>query len=156
MTTPISFSTAKLLKEKGFNEECEFFYSRHGSLDYLKPHREYEHLHSYSNLLVSYFDGKYDWNSLDVDEGMIALKTAFSESDGYVNCECSAPTIAEVVMWLYEKREVWVSVIKSFTKQDFWCAITTNDKTYGINGCSFNSPTEAYKTAIDYTLNNLI
>lgn len=120
LNKPVDFSTAKLLKEKGFNKEVK---------------------------------GRYtltNWNTaFKVGELFV--------SDYKINTSCIyAPTIAEVVMWLYEKREVWVSVIKSFTKQDFWCAITTNDKTYGINGCSFNSPTEAYKTAIDYTLNNLI
>jgi hypothetical protein len=67
-----------------------------------------------------------------------------------------APTIAEVCMWLYERHNIWVAVVKSFTKQDFWCAITTNDKTFSMNGSSFSNPTQAYEESIEYTLNNLI
>ena len=158
MNTPVSFEIAKLLKEKEFNLECENFYSKNGAFTYLKPHREYEHLHSYSEQLVSYFDGKYDWNSLDVDEGMIALKTAFSESDGYVNCECSAPTIAEVVMWIYEKHNIWISVDRYLDPEE------SDDFRYGYNiyyiddyfGRGYTTPTEAYEGAIEYTLNQLI
>jgi hypothetical protein len=158
MNTPVKFETAKLLKEKGFDLECEFFYSKYGSFNYLKPHREYEHLHSYSEQLISYFDGKYDWNSLDVDEGMIALKTAFSESDGYVNCECSAPTIAEVVIWLYEKHGIWTEVQSPDYPTDKWAYVIHKPFKYGTygDGENFNSPIEAYEAAIDYTLKNLI
>lgn len=155
MNLRVNFELAKLLKEKGFDEECEYFYSKYGIFNYLKPHREYEHLHSYSEQLVSYFDGKYDWNSLSVDEGMIALKTSFSETDGFVNCECSAPTIADVVMWLYEKHKIWISVsdaggfgyMVQFMKTD---GDSTIDGLY-----EFNSPTEAYEAAIFYTLKKL-
>lgn len=72
-------------------------------------------------------------------------------------------TITEVIMWLYEKHGIWI--------QPTIC----NDKTFRV-GCIelknhplvehivrnkneqlyFNSPTEAYEAAIEYTLNNLI
>lgn len=175
MNTPVNFEIAKLLKEKGFDVECENFYSKYGSFNYLKPHREYEHLHSYSDQLVSYFDGKYNWNSLDVDGGMIALKTAFSEYDEYVNCECSAPTISEVIMWFYEKCGVWISVSTGMEVQsDFRKVIKgTFSFSYHINQATekgfiknynksiilndgYKSPTEAYSAAIEYTLRNLI
>ena len=70
----------------------------------------------------------------------------------------NAPTISDVVMWLYEKHE-------------YWCYVYTNGKIWhpciqhkfgdmavlsGKIGES-NSPTEAYEAAIEYTLlNNLI
>lgn len=164
MNKPVSFELAKLLKEKGYDLECEFFYSKHGGLSSLKPHREYEHLYSYSELLVSYFDGKYDWNSLNVDEGMIALKTAFGESDGYQNCECSAPTISEVVMCLYEKHKLWIyahkdggwwfPVIENYYDEDNRGTIIEDlskmTRTY------FDSPKEAYEAGIKHTLNHLL
>lgn len=157
LNKPVDFSTAKLLKEKGFDLECEDFYSKNGVLTYLKPHREYEHLHSYSEQLVSYFDGKYDWNSLDVDEGMIALKTAFSECDEYVNCECSAPTIAEVVMWLYEKYGIWIGVQPNEPYvDDDWCFTIFKDLKNNNSLEGYNSPTEAYEAGIEYILKNLI
>lgn len=69
----------------------------------------------------------------------------------------SIPTIAEVIMWLYEKHE-------------YWCYVYTNGKIWhpciqhkfgdmavlsGKIGES-NSPTEAYEAAIEYTLKNLL
>lgn len=163
MNQPVSFEIAKLLKEKGYDLECEDFYSKYGSLNYLKPHGEYEHLHSYSRSLESYFDGKYNWNCLEVDEGMIALQTAFSEADEYVNCECSAPTIAEVVMWLYEKHGIWIRVTPFPYSDNIthwrWEHMPTK---YAIRNAGwkkeedYKSPTEAYERAIEYVLTRLI
>ena len=61
---------------------------------------------------------------------------------------CLAPTISEVVMWLYEKHGIWISPTHQHN-QFFWSfgSYQTQD---------FNSPTEAYEEAILYTLNNLI
>lgn len=78
-------------------------------------------------------------------------------------------TIAEAVMWLYEKHEIWISVhlenCRGYTGFDFNFEFI-NDKEKTINeqeilyktlGESvFNSPTEAYEAAIEYILNNLI
>ena len=71
----------------------------------------------------------------------------------------SYPTIAEVVMWLYEKHGIWI-----------WVEINGIDKTFdyhihnlntlssssNIEGYHFYSPTEAYEEAIKLTLNELI
>lgn len=96
MTTPVDFTTAKLLKEKGFDEQ---------------------------------------WN--------IHMYT---------------PTIAEVVMWLYEKHEIWISVVRNDTKDLFNYVITWHN---GIcenesRGKGYQIPTEAYEAAIKYTLENII
>lgn len=88
-------------------------------------------------------------------------------SNGY-----SAPTIAEVVMWLYEKHKIWISVSPVFEFNDgredyltirgyqyYITVITDNkynqEKTHADRG-NKNYPTEAYEAAIEYTLNNLI
>jgi len=86
--------------------------------------------------------------------------------------EFAAPTIAEVVMWLYEKHEIWISVDwMSRTKpynSGFYCHLRGTNKNLNqdnfvsINNTKepgyevFNSPTEAYEAAIEYTLNNLV
>ena len=76
------------------------------------------------------------------------------------------PTIAEVVMWLYEKHGIWIVVnphkgknnlgeffmefdpeVWSFTNE---CVFHNTELLY------FNSPTEAYEAAIKYCLTNLI
>lgn len=78
---------------------------------------------------------------------------------------CYAPTIAEVVMWLYEKHEMWVSVEASIllkfnyiiSKKEATKLLTIPFTFEVINaGYDYKSPTEAYEVAILYTLNNLI
>ena len=66
-----------------------------------------------------------------------------------------APTIAEVVMWLYEKHGIWVSVTMSYSGL-FWLRIAKQNKDEIDTEESFNSPTEAYSQAIEFTLKNLI
>ena len=76
---------------------------------------------------------------------------------------CSAPTIAEVAMWLYEKHGLWTNVVyMGFELKYSWSIdiVTTSGShwdSYGEEGdICYNSPTEAYEAAILYTLNNLI
>lgn len=70
-----------------------------------------------------------------------------------------APTIAGVVMWLYEKHGIWISVLPELYnegKSIGWYF------SYYKNGIGeelefyFKTPTESYDAAITYTLNNLI
>jgi hypothetical protein len=69
-----------------------------------------------------------------------------------------APTIAEVVMWLYEKHGIWVSVLQMLHNGEkvIWYA------SYYEQGVGedieeyYDSPTEAYEAAINYVLLNLI
>jgi hypothetical protein len=71
----------------------------------------------------------------------------------------SYPTIAEVVMWLYEKHGIWIVPLPTPTKH-FVFGIYIIEKPYElVNGemkKSFNSPTEAYEAAIEHTFKNLI
>lgn len=68
-----------------------------------------------------------------------------------------APTIAEVVMWLYEKHGIWIYA-RPFWSGYFHEYIVDNsgEMIEAINNINFNSPTEAYSEAIEYTLKNLI
>lgn len=85
--------------------------------------------------------------------------------DGVIKSTClynkdtlHAPTIAEVVMWLYEKHGIWITV----------CVIGADGFGYWLHnknrkrlnpedqGGYWYSPTEAYEAAIEYTLKNLI
>jgi hypothetical protein len=126
MNTPINFEIAKLLKEKDFQEKSK----------------------SYND------DGKLITVSLSIRK--------FNPEKTYY----PAPTIAEVVMWLYEKHEIWISINK-LNDSKFFINIVLKDNTKIIKGVTvddvefrkvhyFNSPTEAYEAAIEYTLNNLI
>ena len=71
-------------------------------------------------------------------------------------CDIPAPTIAEVVMWLYEKHGIWIYVERYSTL--FRCyAEEIGDERFGKwEGHKYESPTEAYEAAIEYTLTKLI
>jgi hypothetical protein len=122
MNTPVKFELAKLLKEKGFDEVCQQWYSVEGGL---------------------YYQDEFDNN-----RGFIPV------------CECEAPTIAEVVMWLYEKHGIWISVEQNTYENKFDYLITQRkiDSWYVKSNDEqvFNSPTKAYEAAIEDTLNNLL
>ena len=72
----------------------------------------------------------------------------------------SRPTIAEVVMWLYEKHGIWISV-DIILNLYFKYNINKSDGSY-IEDLSpyiverFKNPTEAYSQAVEYVLKNLI
>ena len=81
----------------------------------------------------------------------------------------SAPKIAKVVMWLYEKHGIWISVAPRFNNDNsLWFVYeslilstnnmtTLNDNLFkGHFNEMFETPTEAYSAAILYTLNSLI
>lgn len=70
----------------------------------------------------------------------------------------SAPTIAEVCMWLYETHGIWISVLQMLNNGEkvTWYA-SYYEKGVGEDiDVYYNSPTKAYEAAIEYTLQNLI
>ena len=140
MNTQVDFQTAKLLKEKGFKNPSITYYDKENNLETYKL--------CYCQIYST------AWHQM--------VSSRYLDIDIY-----SAPTIAEVVMWLYEKHRIWISV---FT-MDKWIP-NGNNKTqifdYTIKQMKiglidihkkfeeFNSPIEAYTEAIKYTLNHLI
>ena len=73
------------------------------------------------------------------------------------NAEYNAPTIAEVVMWLYEKYDIWISVKKEYHNGallGFEAIIDSEDGFIDVG--TFAEPTRAYEAAIKYTLNHII
>ncbi len=126
MNTSVNFEIAKLLKEKGFDVKTI------GSYVDTTPFSENE------NDFVEYF---------------------FKQNHNEKEHRVSAPTIAEVVMWLYEKHGIWICVDKS-AGFDWWKfnirILKDVGYVFGEFGSDYNSPTEAYSAAIEYTLKNLI
>jgi hypothetical protein len=71
----------------------------------------------------------------------------------------SAPTVAEVVIWLHEKDGVWTQVVSKNTSKGM--VFRYELKRFEWDGCItddilYNSPSEAYKAAITYTLETLL
>lgn len=137
MNTQVSFEIAKLLKEKEFNENCSDYYTQTGNLN---------------------SDG---WGDIIYEQGFGSgepdrmLRFNYSDFNKNQKETCFlCPTIAEVVMWLYEKHEIWIGVEAS---DDFtmFC-FRVRKKEVSRLSFDYNSPTEAYEAAIFYVLSNLI
>ena len=126
MNTHVNFEIAKLLKEKGFNEPCFDAYNIQGM--------------KFSNGWLEYI--------ADNDIELPFTKKDLNPQD------ILAPTITEVVMWLYDKHGVWIGVTKYKDHGD-----DVNDPYYFTpnNGRHiYKTPTEAYEARIKFTLKKLI
>lgn len=138
MNTPVNFKIAKLLKEKGFDDTTLHFYT--------KPNTKMFGIDEHGR----YYPMKNKAKSLWTMGNAAALK---------IENVYQAPTIAEVVMWLYEKHGIWIIAIPVGISTT-WCFSMFNvDPEKGriiFESPSCNSPTEAYEAGIEYILNNLI
>jgi len=103
---------------------------------------------------------KYHYPNLSIEKQEICLATNWNKfTDMSGNSQYySAPTISEVIMWLYEKQGIWIEVQCPDMPTELWSFNIHRFQKYGGygDGGDFNSPTEAYQAAIEYTLNNLI
>ena len=145
MNKQVSFEIAKLLKEKGFNKPCFHAY------------KEFE-----TPVLYIHQDKKYN-NSFKKEWRNTTRKN--SQMDNAVINRYSAPTVAEVLTWLYEEQHIWIVVIPTaccyFTYKilDVQCDPSNIIERPPFNGvCAFdyNSPFESYEAAIIDILKNLI
>ena len=130
MNTPVSFELAKLLKEKEI---------------YIPAFHYYEN----EVLKEPYLE---NGSSTDTE-----FRVELSDLKEYFNKwskKISAPTISEVVMWLYEKHGIWIYAHRIDQKEFYW-SIDTDKKEF-TSGENFKTPTEAYEAAIEYTLKNLL
>lgn len=139
----VEFSIAKSLKEKGFDIPTKKYYEYA-----LKSKKDKEDGYSGS------FGWKKDELNLQSDYFQNNSKSDFTSEMWYM---CSAPTITEVIMWLYEKHGIWISVDYMDDVALFGGIVTTiKNNTQIYEKYFFLSPTEAYESGINYVLNNLI
>ncbi len=99
---------------------------------------------SYYSSLNLYTFELGDWNNHTIGDTSMHKRNA-----GYY----SAPTIAEVVMWLFDKHGIWIYTSKP-DEQGWvihWQGLTDYPSLQ-----YYSSPTEAYEAAIEYTLKNLL
>lgn len=124
MNKPVNFELAKLLKEKGFDVPCIQCYA--------------------GERLINKKTGG------DIFTGVYRLCTKSKFHKRYY----LAPTISEVVMWLYEKHNIWIEVVH----RTLWGFSIRNVKegVFELERLECNSPTEAYLEAIEYTLEKII
>ena len=141
MNTEVNYEISKLLKDKGFKG------STHANWWILhKDHHEnYKKRLPVDESKVFFAKNSYDLDlKIQIDE----------EREHNVFHVLSAPTIAEVVMWLYEKHGIWIYALRIDQKEFYW-SIDTDKKEF-TSGENFKTPTKAYEAAIEYTLKNLL
>ena len=133
MTEPVSFKIAKLLKEKGFDEETLHFYTKSRSKMFgINEHNRY-------------------YNIVNTPK---KLYTCGEHSVADVKNVYSAPTITDVVMWLYEKHGIWIVILPELlngTEIRYYPSVFEQGVGEDIEEY-YNSPTEAYEAAIKYCL----
>jgi hypothetical protein len=142
LNKPVEFSIAKLLKEKDFDKQCSNFYTN--------PRCKMFGIDEHSRYYPIKNKAKTLWISGEA-------ATLDSKHVYY------APTIAEVVMWLYEKHGIWIHICyMTDTKNWLWDCYKYKKENGLLNSPEYShqfnhqSPTEAYEAAIEYTLKNLI
>jgi hypothetical protein len=82
---------------------------------------------------------------------------------------CSAPTISEVVMWLFETHNIWIYLTREPVTNTFGPVINNETKTILFTNQSivsrvtgqkydpwYNKPENGYQRAIEYVLTEII
>jgi len=129
MTQVVPINIAKLLKDKGFDKKT--------SGRCYTPEDE---------LQIRHMQYEYCFNT-------DAPKNTFWKQ------LISAPSIAEVVEWLYEKHQIWIKVsveewFEDDTEREFNWYITSG--TYTQIDVGFKSPSESYFSAFEFILKELL
>ena len=152
MTQPVNFEIAKLLKEKSWSKPTLNFYFEDGEskenvlsqttgMDYGS---EFET--EFSELIENWND---KWLTKKNGDRCFGCK----KSKGYLET-FSAPTIADVVMWLYEKHGIFVTVTIPYSEfgkfsAEIWGKESDNIKILLVDGMSvFNTINQAYEEGI--------
>lgn len=149
MNKPVNFEISKLLKEKGWNKETLCHYFEDGVFRQNEL-RDTVGMDYGSDYIVEFSELINNWNDSFLMKKNGDRCFGCNKNQGYFET-FSAPTIAEVIMWIYEKHGIWIWVESSMT------AFTDNKSHSSYNSLGqFNSPREAYLSAIEYTLKNLI
>ena len=156
MNRPVNFELAKLLKEKGFEQETPGYED-----------------HKYSFYAINDFDNDWRDSFSKRREGELLEGYYLAPlTEKRENVVIIAPTITEVVMWLYEKHGIWINPIPRLSSWIFTIQEVRTGSNESLIDIDFyesntylnfkgvptimNSPTEAYEAAIEYTLKNLI
>lgn len=149
MNTPVNFEIAKLLKDKGFDEKCQYFYT--------KPNSKMFGLDEHGNC--------YPIKNITKRLYIVNKHAALNAASVYI-----APTISDVVIWIFEKYEIWISVSYNRKDRDWDYEINYNrpdeetikeavnkaiDRLFDRSSC-FSNISDAYSAAIIYVLTNLI
>lgn len=160
MNTPVSFDLAKLLKEKGWQIPTLYYYFEDGVL-IQNTIKDTVGMDYGSEFEVEFSEFTENWNDNFLTRKNGDRCFGCSKSQGYFET-FSAPSISEVVMWLYEKNGIWVHAMKSFNDFTPYIQCDWNYRKDSITGVlefmqkRFNSPTETYEAALEYCITKII
>ena len=107
----------------------------------------------YNEICQAYFNNESLFNSKVIEQDSDDWN-----GDSYTNDVVSAPTIAEVVMWLWKTHKIWI-YIRNFETLPFCSYILQNGESmisFHNGNKGFKTPAEAYQEAVLHTLKNLI
>jgi hypothetical protein len=124
LTAVVNFETAKLLRDKEFENKNPNKLRR----------SYYNHLGEYRGDVTEY----------------IRAKVCGSDTKPFESVD--APTIGQVVDWLFEEHGIWIEVRKSYLLDKF-VAVTKNPR---VELSSEDTPIKAYEAAITHCLEKLI
>lgn len=126
----VSFKLAMILKDKGFNERITDFYTSGSKPKVIRK-----------NAYMSERDAISNWNN---GQGCYPTKPE--------QVSCSAPTLVEVLDWMWKNKGLWISCLKLTGKEIFYCEVTDNHNLEDVLDC-FKTPKQAIEKAIEYCLN---
>lgn len=103
---------------------------------------------------------KFEIAKLLNSKGLPGVKS-FYEDEKHYNLNPKKYTIADVVMWLYEKHGIWIYIKPILDEDGEWIfrgyiKLMTNYKAKEYQVKLLRQPTEAYEAAIKYCLTKLI
>jgi hypothetical protein len=135
MNSIVNFEIAKLLKKKSFPHD--FFYKswynergvKHGRTDINK-------------------DGKTFLEVYPNEDSFYGCAIKPEHKKEFTIEKFSAPTLSDVIMWLYEKHNIWIEVKRNIK---FFSYI---DECKYMN--YYDNPTDAYSDAVLYALKELV
>jgi len=131
----VSFETAKLLEEKGFDVPCEHYYAKEVLFD-----KDYIHL-------------------LYTDEPLHNSEIK-GENINFQAWECTAPTLQMAIKWLREEHKIFITIglctYPILNKCTWIPQVETLNDCYPNVSKEYDTYEEACEAAIKYCLENLI
>ena len=118
----------------------------------------------YGYLQDVWLGNKYEWKRKGKNKKSVEISVFELGSSSVL------PTIADVVMWLYEKHGIWISVVCDVYGKLWYARLHSaseslwrdDDKRHEVITAYYkfpnehDTPTKSYEAAFEYTLNNLI
>lgn len=147
----VSLKVAKLLKEKGFNQQCMAFYDYQKALD----------KDDCDGYVLTFSSESCEFESIYITNTILTEYQIEYCTNRFLY---SVPTHQMAMRWLREKYNIHISIQPDFpSDKDYkmcwwWCVSTLHEKCISMKGyqCYLETYEEAVEAALKYTLENII